>query len=212
MSRRIGLVLAGGRGGRLGRTKGDLIVRGRALAARAAEVLRPLCDTLFVSVAAGMANPAPGCEAIEDPPPAGRGPLAGIDAAFRRCGEVELLVLACDYPNVETELLERIVDAAGAGDDVVLPIDTDGRAHPLVALWRQGSASAVSRAVGQGKLTVHALLDGLSARRLGAGELRGIDLQRALVNLNRTRDLVSLHGRRDDVAGGEHDGTLEPPG
>ena len=139
-----------------------------------------------------MPNPAPGFPTLVDPPPAGRGPLAGIGGAFAATGDADLLVLACDYPFVTEKLLRRLAEAATDGDDLVMMTDFSGRDHPLVALWRRGAAAAVRRAVEQRRYKVRSLLTELSVRRLGPSELRGVDLDRALVNINRPEDLDRL--------------------
>jgi molybdopterin-guanine dinucleotide biosynthesis protein A len=192
MAQRVGLVLAGGRGRRMGRTKGDLQLEGRSLAQRAAETLWPLCGSVLVSVGPGAPNPAPDYPLIEDEPPAGRGPLAGIDAAFRRTGEADLLVLACDYPNAGPELLGAIVERAGDGDELVMPIDRGGRDHPLVALWRRATAERVAGAVARERFKVRALLADFQVSRLGGRELPELDLEHALLNVNRNDELEAL--------------------
>ena len=108
MAQRVGLVLAGGRGERLGRSKGDLSYDGKTLAERASALLWPICGSVLVSLSEGVENPAPNYPPLVDPPPSGRGPLAGIDAAFEATGDADLLVLACDYPCVTQALLRRL--------------------------------------------------------------------------------------------------------
>ena len=192
MSRPVGLVLAGGAGRRLGRPKGELRVGGTPLALRAAAALAPVCAGVLVSVRPGAANPAPGYAAIEDRPPAGRGPLAGIGCAFAATGAPDLLVLACDYPGVETELLRQLLSAAArAGDehDVVLARDAAGRDHPLVARWRRSVSERVRDALERGAHRVGDLVARCSVLRVGPDAFSGIDLARALVNVNRPEDL-----------------------
>ena len=77
MAQRVGVVLAGGKGSRLGRAKGEIEVEGTPLAQRAAEALWPHCASVLISIAQGAKNPAPDWRAVEDFPPPGRGPLAG---------------------------------------------------------------------------------------------------------------------------------------
>ena len=91
MMKPIGLVLAGGAGRRMGRAKGGLRgAGGPTLALRAAEALAPICRGVLISVRPGSDNPAPGYPAVEDPPPAGRGPLAGIQAALESTDGADL--------------------------------------------------------------------------------------------------------------------------
>jgi molybdopterin-guanine dinucleotide biosynthesis protein A len=192
MSQRVGLVLAGGRGERLGRTKGDLPFEGKTLADRAATLLWPICGSVLVSISEGADNPTVGYPCLVDPAPAGRGPLAAIDAAFDATGDADLLVLACDYPFVTQALMRRLASHAMGEDDVVMMTDFTGRDHPLVALWCRGSAPVLNEAVTAGRFKVRGMLPDLSVRRLGVSDFPGIDLDRALFNLNRPEDLTAL--------------------
>jgi molybdopterin-guanine dinucleotide biosynthesis protein A len=195
MPQRVGLVLAGGAGRRMGRTKGDLALQGKTLAERAGSTLWPVCGSVLVSVGVGMSNPARGYPSLVDPPPAGRGPLVGIDGAFEATGDADLLVLACDYPYVTTELLRELVGQAAEEDDLVMLTDFAGRDHPLVGLWRRSAAPVVRSAVDEKRHKVRGLLMDLTVRRLGPGQLAGWDLDRALLNLNSTEDLRALEAR-----------------
>jgi len=192
MSQRVGLVLAGGRGERLGRTKGDLPFEGKTLAERAAALLWPICGSVLVSISEGADNPARGYPCLVDPAPAGRGPLAAIDAAFDATGDADLLVLACDYPFVTQSLMRRLASQAMGEDDVVMMTDFTGRDHPLVALWCRRSAPVLNETVAAGRFKVRGLIPDLSVRRLGPSEFPGIDLDRALFNLNRPEDLGAI--------------------
>jgi molybdopterin-guanine dinucleotide biosynthesis protein A len=187
-------VLAGGAGRRLGRAKGELTVGGKTLARRAADALAPVCRAVMISVAPGASNPAPGYACVEDARPRGRGPLAGIAAGFAAAGDGDLLVLACDYPRVETPLLRVLVGAGGRGEALVLIRDGQGRDHPLVACWRRSAEPRVNRALQSLSLRVGDLVDSLPVERIGPAELVGIKLEEALININYPQDLERLSG------------------
>lgn len=189
MAQLIGVVLAGGGGKRLGRAKADLEVGGQSLTRRAAGVLWPLCGTVLVSVGHGGDNPAPEYPMVHDEPPAGRGPLAGICAAYAATGDADLLLLACDYPRVDTAFLETLLRAAKPSDDLVFPSDLAGRDHPLVGLWRRSAEATVREALDEGRFKVRSLLADLAVRRLGPGDLPGADVERVLLNVNTPEDL-----------------------
>lgn len=192
MSQRVGVVLAGGLSRRFGRTKGELAFEGETLARRAADAVWPLCASVLISVGPDAENPAPGYSVVRDLPPRGRGPLAGIDAAFRITGDADLLVLACDYPRVGADLLRLIVQTAEEEDDIVMPVDPRGRDHPLVALWHRRTAPLVAEAVEEGRLKVRALLADFRVRRLGPRRFPDLDAGQVLLNLNRPADLEAL--------------------
>jgi molybdopterin-guanine dinucleotide biosynthesis protein A len=192
MPQRVGVVLAGGEGRRLGRHKQDLHVGGRPLAERAAAALWPFCGTVLISVRPGAANPAPGFHAVEDPPPAGRGPLAGIHAAFGVTAGADLLVLACDYPRVGPPLIRRLLALASDGPDLVMPTDRRGHDHPLVALWRRSTEPRIAEALSHEAHELRQLLPDWNVQRLGPDRFPGLDVDRLLLNVNWPADLEQL--------------------
>ncbi len=192
MSQYVGVVLAGGVGTRLGRAKGELEIEGRRLAERAAALLWPICGSVLISIAPGRPNPAPTYPAVEDAPPRGRGPLAGIHAAMEATRDCGLLVVACDYPRVGGDLLRRLLASASEEYDLVMPTDGRGRDHPLVALWSRTTEPYLRDALARRQYKVRALLAEWRVRRLSPRELGGIDPDRALLNLNWPADLEAL--------------------
>jgi molybdopterin-guanine dinucleotide biosynthesis protein A len=187
MAQLIGVVLAGGEGRRFGRPKAEILLGGSTLADRAARALKPLCGSLLVSVARG--TPPPTSHAIVEDLEPGCGPLGGIAAAFAATGQADLLLLACDYPAVGTSFLRALLAAAEGDDDVVMPVDPNGRDHPLVALWRRSAEAAVVAALAERAYKVQAVLPDLKVRRLPSALFPNFDLQRVLANVNWPRDL-----------------------
>ena len=188
-----GVVLrAGGPGTRMGAPKGQLDLAGPPIAAGAAAALWTLCGSVLVSVAAGATNPAPQHPAVADDPPAGRGPLAGIHAAFRATGEADLLILACDYPRMTPAGLQALGDRADAARDLVIAVDRAGRDHPLVGLWRRSCVPHGERALSERMYKVRALLPDVETVRVGPDDVEGVDLDGMLINVNHPEDLLRL--------------------
>lgn len=193
MGQKVGVVLAGGQGTRLGRTKGDLSLEGTTLAQRAATVLWPHCGSVLISIAQGAPNPAPDWAVVEDFPPPGRGPLAGIAAAFAASSGADLLVLACDYPRVGADLMGALANLPLADVDLVMPTDGTGRDHPLVGCWSRRMQELVNDALDDGRFRVHGLFPDCRVRRLRPGQLPVIDVDRALHNVNWPTDLATYN-------------------
>ncbi len=195
MSSCVGVILAGGEGKRLGRTKGDLSFDGRALADRAASEIWAFCPTVLIATGNIAENPAPRFVAVPDLPPAGRGPLAGIEAAFAASGDADLFVLACDYPRVGSALVRQILSLAEATDAaVIFPTDSHGRDHPLVGVWRRRAEPVIREALAGGAFAVRGLLAELEVERLRPASFPGTDLGPALLNLNWPKDWELLTG------------------
>lgn len=127
------IILAGGISGRMGRDKGLLPVDGKPLIECVRDQLHPHFAQLLLS-----AKPGPydflGIETTPDNAP-GRGPLMGILSALDASNHALNLVVACDIPEVPLDLVRRMFREAG-GCDAVVPLDSEGRPEPLLAVWR----------------------------------------------------------------------------
>ncbi len=106
-----GVVLAGGRGTRMGGLdKGLVLLHGRPLAAHAIDRLRPQVDELLISANRNQDRYAAlGAPVITDASASFDGPLAGMLAALSRCETPWLVTVPCDLlhapPNLVSELL-----------------------------------------------------------------------------------------------------------
>lgn len=188
----IGVVLAGGRSRRMGRDKALLDLDGEPLLAHAARRLaRALGEGRGeVVVAAGGHGKAAtrGLTAVADGP--GAGPAAGIlGAAAARPGR-DLVVLACDLPQVPRALLARL--AADRAGDLLVPRHAGG-IEPLCARWGVAALGALAARVAGGELALHAIAADpeLDVRYL-EGERLGGDPREIFLNLNTPADLDRL--------------------
>ncbi len=133
-------ILIGGRSSRLGTDKAFIELGGMTLAARAIGIVRDGLATERITMVAGNSIQfatraiAAGVPFIFDLH-TDRGPLGGIHAALANAQTPWILILACDYPFVSTELIgllaENISDAFG----VIVPEQADGRLQPLCAFY-----------------------------------------------------------------------------
>lgn len=107
-----GLILAGGAGSRVGgQDKGLLQWHGKALITHVAERLGPQVEHLLVSCNRNMARYAELVGSIiGDNRPDFQGPLAGIEAAATHITTEFLVVVACDMPEIPTDLVARLLE------------------------------------------------------------------------------------------------------
>ena len=127
------LLLAGGRGQRMGGAdKGLLDWQGRPLIAWLHELVRPLTDDLLISCNRNAERYAPYADRlIEDDDKDFPGPLAGIRAGLKVARHPWLLVLPCDAPRIDRELLLALLSQAGEQPVVVRQ---GGYLEPLFSL------------------------------------------------------------------------------
>ncbi len=89
----------------------------------------------------------------------GWGPLAGIEAALRHAASGQCLIVGCDFPFVTTKLFEHLLQITDDADAVV-PLQDDGRAQPLCAVYRgRPCLPATADAIAGGRHSPRALLD-----------------------------------------------------
>ncbi|PVZ42330.1 molybdenum cofactor guanylyltransferase MobA [Pseudomonas sp. CC120222-01a] len=104
------LILAGGRGQRMGgRDKGLLEWRGEPLIAHIQRIVRPLTDDLVISCNRNQqAYAAYADQLVGDAEADFPGPLAGVIAGLKAAKHDWVLVLACDAPLVDRDLLDAL--------------------------------------------------------------------------------------------------------
>ena len=103
------------------------------------------CEQVFVSVRADQRTEAvrAGFPQIVDAHE-GIGPIAGIAAAQAAHPQAAWLVLACDLPFVDDDMLARLIAARRAGQPVTAYRSTsDGLPEPLCAIFEPASAALV---------------------------------------------------------------------
>lgn len=149
----IGLILAGGRGRRLGgQDKAFVRLGGQTLLARMHARLAPQVDRIAVSSNADPAAYADaGLEVVADAKPGYLGPLAGIHAALARWPRACVLSVAVDLPFVPHDLAARLHAALG---DKICAYASNGHHHALAVLWAPGQADALARVLDAGERSV----------------------------------------------------------
>lgn len=179
--RAAAIVLAGGRGRRLGGADKPSLRLGE----------RTLLDIALGAVAGGptvvvgpdRSLPAGVVPALEDPP--GGGPAAAIAAGLAALpmlpGDALVVILAADLPAIDATTVAGICAAVGNRDGAVL-VDADGRRQWLAGAWRcVALVRAVARRADWSGRSVRELLGPLEPAEL-------IGLERATVDVDTPED------------------------
>ncbi|MEM5293607.1 molybdenum cofactor guanylyltransferase MobA [Burkholderia sp. JPY481] len=196
-----GLVLAGGRGTRMGGVdKGLQPLHGEALAAHVLRRLAPQTGPLMISanrhpdIYAALGAPYR-ATVVADPLPDFPGPLAGMLAGLRAAGTAYLLSAPCDSPWLPADLAVRLADALDANHaDIatVTTVDTHGETslHPVFALMRTAVADDLAACLAAGERKVRAWY-----ARHKTVEVVFAD-ERAFYNANSLQELADLERNR----------------
>jgi molybdopterin-guanine dinucleotide biosynthesis protein A len=138
-----GLVLAGGRGSRLGADKALIRLGRTTLVERALARLAPQVSTTAISANGDRARlsmcPVP---VLADTIPGFRGPLAGILAGLEwmatETGASFIASVAVDTPFFPLDLVQRLAEAAKAHRGRIAVAHSRQRLHPVFSLWPAG--------------------------------------------------------------------------
>lgn len=164
------VLLAGGQSRRMGRDKALLYIEGLPVAQLLARRLQALTDEVFLSTNNPTAYAFLGLKTIPDIH-VGRGPLAGLHAALIQTQRPLILVVACDLPGVPEFLLRRLIECS-AGYDAIIPCTSNGRLHPVCAVYSRTCLPEIERNLMRGERQMLAIFRDslLRVRQLPPGE------------------------------------------
>ncbi|MCR6672845.1 molybdenum cofactor guanylyltransferase [Devosia ginsengisoli] len=201
MSLLHGVIIAGGRGERLGGVrKADLRIGGRRLVDRVAAALGPVAPPLMIAVGPDDDGRGrrDGAAAVTDLPAPVGGPLAGLAAAVaalqeRGIGEGLLVSAAVDTPFLPDNFGVVMLDALGDASAAFAGWGADF--YPPNAIWRIEALANLPGQITAG--TAPGSLKGLQAR-LGARRVdwSGRAAANPFLNVNMLADLLML-GRHE---------------
>lgn len=131
----VGVVLAGGRGRRLGGDKAIVELEGRALIHYPLEALHEVCDDVVVVAKRDtLLPPLSGIADLWIEPDEPRHPLVGVAHALGLAVGRPVLVVAVDLPLIDAGTLRALTAVDPEDASVVAPL-VGGRLQPLCALY-----------------------------------------------------------------------------
>lgn len=185
------IVLAGGKGLRLGRNKALETISGTGLLQRVIFQLGFLNSDIIVVAAAkqslpGLTSPSR-LRIVTDTYPA-KGPLVGIYTGLTTSETFYNLVVACDMPFLNRDLLQYMTQVM---DDFDLVLPRLGEmVEPLHAVYSKNCLAPVESLLKEGNLTIYHLFPLVKVRYIEAEEIDRFDPQRlSFFNINTETDL-----------------------
>lgn len=168
----VGLLLAGGKGRRVGGVdKGRLFWRGRPVAEVVADSIKAVAPALIISAnrsldAYRQLSPEVVCD---EPAVAGAGPLAGLLAGMVRAktlGYSAVLVCPCDTPSVSPELLQALKSAYQQRPGQPVISVCQGKAHPLHGVYPVALVAELHDWLASGERRVYGFARSVSVREM----------------------------------------------
>ncbi len=185
------IVLAGGKGLRLGRDKVQETVGADNLLQRVLSQLTLFSRDIIVVTADKKSLPRfngyQRARVVTDIYP-GKGALGGIYAGLAESNSTYNLVVACDMPFLNQALLRYMVELS-AGFDLVVP-RLGELVEPLHAVYARSCLALIEKLLKRGSLEVRALFDLVKVRYVEASEIDRFDPQHlSFFNVNTEADL-----------------------
>lgn len=190
-----GLMLAGGRGQRIGGAdKGLLPLAGSNLASHTLQRLASQTHDQLISANRSLDEyGALGVPVLTDRREGFAGPLAGIETALYAMQNDWLLVVPCDSPVLPLDLADRLMAALHAHRaDIAIARDGD-RLHFLHALIPRRLLTDLSLYLDQGQRAVYGWY-----RRHKVAEVEFSDCKDGFLNVNTLDELEALEARLAD--------------
>lgn len=184
------IILAGGKNLRLGRSKALETIGDKSLIERVAQRLKPLTNQYLIVTSQERFELPDACKAeILIDIYEGKGPLAGIYTGLLASRYSHSIVVACDMPFLNIELLRYMLELS-RGFDVVVPRLEEGMIEPLHAIYAKSCLSNMKTRLESNQLKVHSFLDTMNVRYVERAECQRFDPQLlSFFNINYQSDL-----------------------
>ena len=187
------IVLAGGRSRRLGLDKVLLCLDDETLLEATVRKVTILSNEVIIAVKGALPYHLPGVRLVTDVHP-GCGPLGGIHAGLAAASNFYCLVVACDMPFLNLDLLRYLVSLAEDAD-VVVPRWTD--VEPLHAVYRPATClGPIEEALARGERRIISFYHEVRVRYVEQAEIARFDPQGlSFFNINTPDDWAQALAR-----------------
>ena len=192
------LILAGGRGSRLGyREKALMDINGRPLLAFVIESLEKVVDNIIISVrdrAQGklLGSRFPGFTFAYDMHK-NTGPLAGILSGLTACRDEFCFIAACDMPFINDKVVKMLFRKCEF-HDAAIPRWEDGFLEPLHAVYRcKPMIIETRKAIDSGETIILAPVFKLKVNYVDIDEIKKLDPElKTFMNINTPEDMQQI--------------------
>ncbi|MFC2017483.1 molybdenum cofactor guanylyltransferase [Chloroflexota bacterium] len=184
------IVLAGGKSLRLGRSKALETIGGKSLIECVVEQLRPLASQILIVTSREQSDlpVAYKAEILVDIYP-NKGPIGGIYTGLLASQSSHSVVVACDMPFVNVELLRYMIELS-PGFDAVVPRLGEGKVEPLHAVYSRRCLDNMKTQLEHDQLEIRRFLDTVYVRYVELAECQRLDPQLlTFFNINYQSDL-----------------------
>jgi molybdopterin-guanine dinucleotide biosynthesis protein A len=182
-----GIVLSGGKSSRMGTDKGLTTFNGKPLITYPLTILEQLCDPVFISANENIGEYQKfGYPVIEDKIK-GIGPMGGISACLEQSTTRLNIVLSCDVPFLNRELMEHLISRID-NFQAAVPVH-DGFVEPLSAVYATNVLWYLNDCIAKDNYKLMDFLSGINCLKVDVGEKDSFWGEDIFTNINTQTDL-----------------------
>ncbi len=188
-------ILAGGKSERIGGDKALLPLAGKPLIEHLLGRISGIGDELLICTNQPEQLAYLGIRTVPDLLPS-YGSIIGLHSALSAAKNMHVLVLGCDMPFVNTQLLTYLADLAPKAD-VIVPF-VKGEYEPLHAVYSRNCIEAIEVSLRLKQNRISGLYDKVSVHTVGETEISSFDPSGiSFFNINTRKDL----SRAEEIIG-----------
>jgi molybdopterin-guanine dinucleotide biosynthesis protein A len=189
------IVLAGGKSSRMGKDKALIPIQGIPLLQKVGNVAKSCTDTIYIVTPCPEKYQhlqLPGCEFIQENPHNTQGPLVGFVQGLEKVNTEWVLLLACDLPNLQVEVLQEWVKRLDniKGENIACLVKNTQGWEPLCGFYRSSCLPLILDFINQGGRSFQQFL------KLHPVEILPFSKSDMLFNCNTPEDLDEVTGNR----------------
>ncbi len=143
-----GIILAGGKSSRMGTDKGFLMLNNKSFTQHSIDALTPLVSEIII-VSNHDNYDTFDLKRVEDLIE-DAGPVAGIYSGLKASKTEYNLVLSCDIPLINSDVLTRLISGIDNTSEVI-QIESIGRKMPLIAVYKKSCETVFKKLLSQGE-------------------------------------------------------------
>jgi len=197
------VVLCGGKGGRMGRDKGSLIIRGKPMLFHVLDTLENIVDDLVLVLGnQGQVERYKNILytknyenihlRIYKDKIINQGPLGGILTGLLNIKSEYALVLPCDSPLISTDFILKMYEHSEKENfDAVIPQWDNGYIEPLHSIYKKEVTKIIDILLLQGKRDIRSLIGKLNVRYVNVKILD--KTTNSFKNINTIEDYLSFN-------------------
>jgi len=180
-----GIILAGGKSSRMGSDKGLLLLKNKPFILHIIEALQPLVNDIIIvsnNTDYDVFNLKRVNDLIEN-----TGPLAGVYTGLHYSNTENNLVLSCDVPLINTEILEKLTKNVEKNIDVI-QLESNGKTIPLIAIYKKRCESKFLGFLKKGKKRLQFAVTQCNVKTIVLNK----ELEKFTANVNTLNNLKEL--------------------